>query len=234
MKNIKFYFAVLFMICSIHYLNAQGGASKSKVIDVQTTEYDILLSQYVDGKQNLSWEEGEKLFGMGGNLQEILEKLFDEYEWKVDDKWLKENYHLRINYKAEGVSKSTVNQIFLRQLPDAIGANIEKSKIQKKAICVDLESSEEDLVKAKDRNAMNKIMRRGNDLKIHSVKLQDLERLLNLNANYLIKMDEVNPSSNRYDFEFNIENEKQLKASLSSYGLDVNDCEVEKTQVLLY
>lgn len=236
MKNIKFYSILILTICSFNRITAQTveDATKESILDLQTKEYHIMLSKYNDGKQNLSWEEGEKLFGMGGSLQEILEKLLDEYEWKVDDKWLEDNYYLRINYKVDGISKQAVNQIFLRQFPEAIGANIEKSKIQKKAICMDFGSSDDGLVKAKDKNAMNKIMKRGNDLKIHSVKLKDLERLLSLNSDYLIKMEEINPSSNRYDFNFNTKNEKELKADLSGYGFMVEDCEVEKILISIY
>jgi hypothetical protein len=236
MKNIKYFFVSILMIFSFNILNAQEAkdADKTKVIDLQTSDYEIIFTRYGDGKQNLSWEEGKKLFGMGGNLQVILEKLFSEYEWDVGDEFLNDNYYLRIYYKSENINKEEVNQIFLRQLPEAFGANIEKSKIQKNAICLGLGSSEDALVKAKDRNATNKISRRGDDLKIHSVKLQDLERLLKLNTGYLIKMEEIHTSSNRYDFDFNIKNEKKLMADLASYGFNVENCNVEKVQLRLY
>lgn len=236
MKNIKYYFVSILMIYSFSNLNAQEAkdANKSKVIDLQTADYEIIFSRYEDGKQNLSWEEGEKLFGMGGNLEAILEKLFPEYEWNVGKEFLSENYYLRIYYKSDTKSKQEVNQIFLRQLPNALGASMEKSKIQKQAICLQLGSSENAFVKAKDRNAMNKISRSGDDLKIHSVKLQDLKRLLMLNSDYLIKYEDAEISSDRYDFNFNIKNKKTLEDNLNSYGFEVSDCEIEKVLFRLY
>ncbi len=238
MKNIKYYFVFILISFSFNHINAQmaEGASKESIINLQTDEYEILLSKYGDGKQNLGWEEGEKLFGMGGSLQEILEKLFDEFEWKVDKKWLSDNYHLRINYNSDSQSKQKINQIFLQQLANALGANVEKSKIKKATICIDWASSKGDgaLQKAQDRNVMNQIMKRGNELQINSVKLHDLERLVNLNSAYNLMIENAGHSSNRFDFSFDIKTKNSFIKDLEGYGFQVNECEVDKIQVSLY
>jgi hypothetical protein len=176
------------------------------------------------GKSSLEWV---------GSLKAILEKLLSDYEWNVDNKWMGNNYYLRINYNSQTLSKGEINQIFIEQLPSAIGANIEKSKVKKEALCLSLESSNMSLKEAVDRVAMNKIMRQGNDLKIHSVKLTDLAGLVTLNSSYILRMENLPLESNRFDFNLNIRSKAQLIRDLETYGFIVEECFVEKELVKL-
>jgi hypothetical protein len=238
MKNIKYYYVLILISCNFSLAKAQmaAEANKTSVLNLQTDQYEIALSKYGDGKQNLSWEEGGKLFGMGGSLQDILEKLFDEFDWKVDKKWLRDNYYLRINYNSDSLSKQEVNKIFLQQLANTLSANVEKSKIKKVAICIDWASSKGNvaLQKAQDRNSVNQIIKRNNELQINSVKLGDLDRLVNLNSAYNLIIENEVHSSYRFDFSFDIKTKDSFIKDLEGYGFQVNECEVEKIQVSLY
>ena len=237
MQKLQYYCLLIFTIFSFSKLNAQLAeqSSKTNLLKIQTEDYQIMFSELGDGKQNLSWEAGEKLFGMGGGLEEILQKLWSEYEWQVAEQWMDTKYYLRINYTTDQKSKQEVNQIFLQKLPEVIGANLERSRIKKDAICLHWSlSDEEALNKAQDRTVINQIMKRTNELKINSVLLQDLTRLISSNTGFEIKMEGLMPSSSRYDFIFNVEDEKSLLSDLVDYGFKADQCEVEKTQISLY